>query len=91
MKVRPGRCPTCGRDYAGDIESRGSAYRPRAGDLGVCISCGTMLVFVIEGNELVRSLPDSEMLANLPPDALAETERVIQFLRKKNRVGGFQS
>lgn len=91
MKVRPGRCPTCRMEYVGDMEIRGADSRPRAGDLGICIRCGTMLVFVIEGNELVRTLPDENILDNIPPDAIAETDRVIRFLQKKNRVGGFQS
>lgn len=90
MKVAPGSCQTCGREIAGDVESRGQEHQPRANDVGVCLHCGTVFVFVKRDRLLVREMPSEEQMA-LIQDAMPEVNKVHRFLTRRNRLGGFQS
>jgi hypothetical protein len=46
-RVRPSSCPFCAATLtaADNLPGSGGAAKPRAGDLSVCISCSSILVF----------------------------------------------
>lgn len=62
------RCPRCRQILNGTIDHQGRGA-PRAGDLTVCVGCGTVLRF---GPNLALTAVTAEQIEQLPPQTAKE-------------------
>lgn len=92
MRIEGTNCPVCGLEIHGDLESNGSDAKPKEGDVGVCLHCGTMLTFVVHGDHLEREvILQAQWEAVAEKVDMAQIERVHRFVRRRKNVSSIQS
>lgn len=92
MKIEGTNCPVCGLEIHGEIESRGSDAKPKAGDVGVCLHCGVMLTFVRVGDHLERAVMTQVSWEEAAEKVdMSQVERIQRFVRRRNNISSIQS
>jgi hypothetical protein len=83
VKLPESKCPTCGyvMDSATCIEKK--AYRPKPGDLSICLKCGEILIFKAD---LRADLPDVADLLNMPKETEELLMRAQRTIREQRLI-----
>lgn len=79
------RCPCCRQVLNGTVDPHGRGA-PRAGDLTVCVGCGTVLRF---GPTLALTAVTAEQIEQLPPETakeLLEAKRRFELSQPDRRA-----
>jgi hypothetical protein len=95
VKIKGKHCPVCNLEIHGEVESRGGSTRPKEGDVGVCLNCGTILTFVVVGDRLERKVASQEVWDQAQGEGnsldVASIERVQRFVRRRKNISSIQS
>jgi hypothetical protein len=77
-------CPECG--YAFDAATHiGGRARPSPGDLSICLSCGTLLLFDDDLRPVVRAA--AGVVDELPERQRAQVLASIDHIQRRGRLG----
>jgi len=77
-------CPGCGTllplqtPFMDDGETRG----PEAGDIQICITCGSINVF---NDELKLEVSGEDWETKFEPEVVAQVKRAVEYIKKENK------
>jgi hypothetical protein len=77
-------CPWCGYAMDAATNPNDGATQPKPGDLSVCISCASVLVF---NDDLTLRACSPAELAETSPDVMGRIERIQWAIRTTDRRG----
>ena len=76
-------CPECGFRFDATSAMKGSVG-PSPGDLSLCLSCGTLLLFDEQLRPIIRA--DPAELEKLSPLVYRQTIEAIAYIQRRGRL-----